>query len=134
MKIKIDLLNNLPALVEAALYDSWMQEFGASTTRKLKEETKLTNKNSVLEVNSFLASALLMGHEPYSLKEGLLNSNKAKTAKQGNRYLTVPVGQNSFATVTSKSEGWIHPGFEEKDWLPLFHFILSERLLELMIS
>lgn len=131
MQIKLDLDVNIEAIAQAAFYDAVMQEYGASAT-KILADTKLKENNSVVEVNSFLSEALLMGHKPYDLKRGLLASNKTKTSTSG-RHLTVPI-ENKFVSLTDKSKGWIHPGFEEKEWLPLFHYILQERLMEAILS
>lgn len=57
------------------------------------------------------------GIRPYDMKPGLLASPKAKTSKNGIRYLVIPMREEPhrwsrrvFRIVTSRSKGWIHPG------------------------
>lgn len=57
------------------------------------------------------------GVRPYDMKPGLLASPRARTSKNGVRYLVVPIrtspnrfAERVFRIVTSKSKGWIHPG------------------------
>ena len=96
----------------------------------IKNNSTLTG--NTLQVDSFLANALLTGKKPYSLKEGLLASPSVKTGPAG-KYLTVPVG-DSFRRLTEKSEGWKHPGFFEefyKDWVD---YINSFEIIELIFQ
>lgn len=48
----------------------------------------------VVEINpdDWLSNALESGVEPFSMKESLLNSPKAKVSKKGHRFLSIPIG------------------------------------------
>jgi hypothetical protein len=72
------------------------------------------------------ASYLEEGIKPFSMKEGLLSSSKAKTSKEGNRYIRVPIG-NEIVTLSEKkfltkagkrskrySSSWRYPGYTGK--------------------
>lgn len=55
-------------------------------------------KNYVLVVeidrDNWLANAVESGADPFSIKEGLLRSSKAKVSKEGYRYMSVPMGKD----------------------------------------
>jgi len=66
------------------------------------------------------AAYLEDGYSPFDMKKGLLGSPKAKTSKEGYRYIRVPINGNVM-TISEKNTGsrgyasrWRHPGYTGK--------------------
>ena len=60
------------------------------------------------------AAYLEDGYSPFDMKKGLLKSPKAKTSKEGYKYINVPINGN-IVTLSEKSiSKWKHPGYTGK--------------------
>lgn len=95
----------------AAVYDRIDQVYGQHAETIKKNAKLIENK---IEVDGFLASALLTGKDAYDLKEMLTSSSRTRD-KNGRKLLAVPV-KNEVRTITSDSPGWKHPGFSKDYW------------------
>lgn len=69
-----------------------------STQQTFMDAVKVTMADEVLVVeldpDNWLANAVETGADPFSLKEGHLRSPKAKTSKEGFKYIRIPIGKN----------------------------------------
>ena len=95
-------------------------------------ETQLTSKaNVVLYLRGSFALQIEDGFKGFDMKPGFLNSDKAKTGKNG-KYFIVPIepGSSEFRTVTAAQSGkWIHPGWEGAKILPDLKKMIKEDLI-----
>lgn len=70
----------------------------------------------ILDTNNFLTNMVENGIPSFDMKVGFLNSNKVKIAKNGQKYIVIPIDPKAkdFRVVSESSpaNSWIHPGYE----------------------
>lgn len=118
--------------IAAAVYNQMFNFYPPETASIIKKNAILDGNQ--IKVDGFLATALFTGTPSYDLKKGLLSSPKAKERGNGEKMLTVPVGQDKFATVTSSSKGWIHPGFSKEFFDRLVSSLEEQEILKFTIT
>lgn len=83
-----------------------------STLQPFMDATKVeyTGELLIVEIDkdSWLANAVEEGADPFSMKETMLNSSKAKTSKMGFKYMSIPMEKvkNAPPGGTDKSAEW----------------------------
>jgi len=91
------------------------------------------------KVTGFLATAMLMGTPPYSLKEGLLRKATKRSQRVG-LYRTIPLNaaknavsgeEPDFRVVSEFGESqWIHPGFSKAEYNKLEAYLNSQEFVD----
>lgn len=71
-----------------------------------------------LNPQSWLANAVEVGHDPFDMKPGFMNSAKVKVTKKGIKYLTIPF---RFATPDALGESEVFSGVMPAEILPAVH-------------
>lgn len=140
MKIECNINQDIEGYDSKALSEMYaMEAYEAIDKIYPKKDAAIIKSNSSLTGNSisvdgFLANALFKGKESYSLVPGLTSSPKAKTSSKGTKYLSVPVEESTFRTVSSTSTGWKHPGFFTEFYKEWQEFISSLQIIDLIFN
>jgi hypothetical protein len=115
-----DLAEEVRQAMASEAQKSLSPDTAALYTAGLMPVVPISDSEVYFTLVGWLPMAIEAGIDPFDMKPGLLRSSKAKIAKDGSKYLVVPIKSNpySFRVVSSKSKpgSWIHPGIQARDF------------------